>query len=245
MRLVNGLFDWRRPWALLIVLALHTAFFYALQAGLLRRLAATPVMREVMATLLPPETPVQPPQPRPPAPRVVSRQPLPATRIAPPPPVALPPAILAPSESAITLPVVAPTPAPAPFQPAPPVSAPPAPAPVQVSVPSPLATAAPAPPEPAPVIPPRFDAAYLDNPAPAYPSLARRMGEQGKVLLRVRVNAGGQAEDVQVKTGSGHPRLDDAALSTVKQWRFVPARQGDQPVAAWVLVPIVYRLEGW
>ncbi|MBK7473497.1 MAG: energy transducer TonB [Betaproteobacteria bacterium] len=95
------------------------------------------------------------------------------------------------------------------------------------------------------MIPPRFDAAYLDNPAPAYPSLARRMGEQGKVLLRVRVNAGGQAEDVQVKTGSGHPRLDEAALSTVKQWRFVPARQGDQPVAAWVLVPIVYRLEGW
>ena len=112
------------------------------------------------------------------------------------------------------------------------VSAPPAPAPVQVSVPSPLATAAPAPPEPAPVIPPRFDAAYLDNPAPAYPSLARRMGEQGKVLLRVRVNAGGQAEDVQVKTGSGHPRLDEAALSTVKQWRFVPARQGDQGAGA-------------
>ena len=98
--------------------------------------------------------------------------------------------------------------------------------------------------EPAPLIPPRFAAAYLNNPAPAYPSLARRMGDQGKVMLRVNVNTEGRAQDVQVRTSSGFPRLDETALNTVKQWRFVPARQGDQPVSAWVLVPIVFRLEG-
>lgn len=94
------------------------------------------------------------------------------------------------------------------------------------------------------VVLPRFDAAYLQNPPPVYPPLARRMGEQGRVLLRVRVAADGLAQEVELKTSSGSARLDHAALDTVKRWRFVPARQGDQSVAAWVVVPISFSLEG-
>jgi protein TonB len=94
------------------------------------------------------------------------------------------------------------------------------------------------------VVLPRFDAAYLQNPPPAYPPLARRMGEQGRVFLRVLVAADGVAHQVELKTTSGSTRLDYAALETVKRWRFVPARQGDQAVAAWVVVPISFTLEG-
>jgi protein TonB len=97
---------------------------------------------------------------------------------------------------------------------------------------------------PALVVPPSFEAAYLRNPAPTYPQMSRRRGEEGTVVLRVFVNAQGGAEKVAVRTSSGHPLLDQAAHDIVHQWRFVPARQGDQPVAAWVLVPIVFRLEG-
>lgn len=99
-------------------------------------------------------------------------------------------------------------------------------------------------PAPAPVTPPRFNAAYLRNPAPAYPALSRRQREQGKVVLRVLVNAAGGAETVSIHTSSGFGRLDAAALEAVKQWKFVPARQGDRPVPAWVLVPISFTLEG-
>jgi len=101
--------------------------------------------------------------------------------------------------------------------------------------------------EPAPipaVIPLRFDAAYLDNPAPPYPTMARRMSEQGKVLLRVLVNADGSAAQVELKNSSGSPRLDQSALETVKRWRFVPAKLGTQPVAASVLLPIQFTLGG-
>lgn len=94
------------------------------------------------------------------------------------------------------------------------------------------------------LVSPRFDAAYLQNPPPVYPPLARRMGEQGRVVLRVLVAADGLAQQVELKTGSGSARLDQAALDTVKRWRFVPARQGDQQIAAWVLVPISFFLEG-
>lgn len=92
------------------------------------------------------------------------------------------------------------------------------------------------------VIPPRFDAAYLDNPAPSYPPLSRRMGEQGKVLLRVLVNADGSAARVELRNSSGSPRLDQSALDTVKRWRFISAKQGTQAISAWVLIPILFTL---
>ncbi|QTQ37815.1 TonB-like protein [Aromatoleum petrolei] len=90
---------------------------------------------------------------------------------------------------------------------------------------------------------PRYDAAYLENPAPQYPKLSRRRGEQGKVTLRVRVRADGRAEGVEIAHSSGHPRLDDAARETVQSWRFVPARQGETPIESSLLVPIVFRLD--
>ncbi len=92
--------------------------------------------------------------------------------------------------------------------------------------------------------PARFDAAYLRNPAPAYPLLSRRLGEQGKVLLRVLVHTDGSAMSVEIASGSGYARLDQAARETVRQWRFIPAMQGDKTVNSWVIVPINFSLKG-
>lgn len=103
--------------------------------------------------------------------------------------------------------------------------------------------APPAPPAPVTVSQPRFDADYLTNPAPAYPPLSRRMGEEGKVVLRVHVEPNGLPSQVEVKTSSGSPRLDQAAQDAVRRWRFVPAKRGDEAVAAWVLVPIAFNLK--
>ena len=60
--------------------------------------------------------------------------------------------------------------------------------------------------------------------------------------LRVRVGPEGNAQQVELKQSSGYPRLDQSALETVPRWRFVPARRGETPVAAWVLVPVVFAL---
>lgn len=92
------------------------------------------------------------------------------------------------------------------------------------------------------VRPPRFDADYLDNPAPAYPRLSRRLREQGTVLLRVYVESNGAPTRVELKQSSGHTRLDEAALDAVQRWRFLPARQGDAAVAGWVIVPLSFSL---
>lgn len=95
-----------------------------------------------------------------------------------------------------------------------------------------------------PIEQPRFNADYLDNPAPVYPSLSRKLREEGRVLLRVRVDAGGRPAQVTMHESSGYPRLDERAAETVRRWKFQPARQGGQPVEAWVIVPILFSLKG-
>ena len=182
-----------------------------------------------------------------------SGSPAPATQA----PRALPMQVrmLAASPAPAAKPMAKPKPVPIPPKAARPLAAPRAPAsptaPSAASapsaVPAPAAVAAaPAHPtavaEAAPTAP-RFDADYLHNPAPTYPAMARRNGEEGRVQLSVRVSAQGRAEQVEVRHSSGYARLDEAALATVRQWRFVPARRGEEAVAASVLVPIVFRLE--
>ncbi len=134
---------------------------------------------------------------------------------------------------------VAPSPVPAPTSA---VATPPAAAASETAKPT-AAESRPAPAAEAPVAPPRFDAAYLDNPRPPYPPVARRMGEEGKTVLRVFVSAEGLPERIELSQSAGSPRLDEAALAAVRRWRFVPARQGERAVAAWVFVPLVFKLE--
>ncbi|HEY9191472.1 MAG TPA: energy transducer TonB [Methyloversatilis sp.] len=116
---------------------------------------------------------------------------------------------------------------------------------VQAAVHAPSTSTTPAPPAVAvPVSAPRFNADYLINPAPAYPPLSRRMNEEGRVLLRVMVDADGNPSALEIHTSSGFPRLDQAALDAVRRWKFVPARRGDEAIAGAVNVPIDFRLRG-
>lgn len=126
----------------------------------------------------------------------------------------------------------------------------PAPAPAQSSTdtsvaqtPGPSAVAPPSPPPVAePLTEPGFGAAYLRNPAPAYPAAALQRGWQGTVLLKVHVLANGRADHVALASTSGHPSLDDAAAEAVADWSFVPARRGTQAIDGWVQVPIDFKL---
>ncbi len=90
---------------------------------------------------------------------------------------------------------------------------------------------------------PRFGVSYLNNPAPDYPAMSRRAGEEGRVVMKVLVSAEGLAEDVQIEKTSGSDRLDNAAVNAVKRWRFIPAKKNNQPLSAYVLVPMKFSLD--
>lgn len=89
---------------------------------------------------------------------------------------------------------------------------------------------------------PSFDASYLRNPAPEYPAAAKRRRMQGTVLLSVTVSPTGDALSVRLKKSSGFAPLDLAAESAVKRWQFVPAKRGETPVTAQVVVPVEFRI---
>jgi len=198
------------------VVLFHVAALWALQTGLLRRAIEVIVPVEILSEFIEPAAP-KATQPAPVPVPVMKRAP------APEPPVVNepPPAPNAPVVDA-----------------SPPVSA----------APSAAAAFAEAAPAPAPAAPPRVelpssDAQYLQNPKPAYPAISKRLGEQGKVVVRVLIGADGTAQKAEIRQSSGYARLDQAALSTVLAWRYVPGKRGGVPEAMWFNVPINFVLE--
>lgn len=217
---------------LLLVAALHGLALWAWWSYAPARAALETTVTLMVSLVEPQVTPApskEAPKPLPVKPKPKPKpkeKPKPQPVKAPEPPLlAVPEEVSAPVAPPVEVPV-AKTPEPPPIEapPAPPVEAPPAP--------------------PPPLVPPRFDADYLSNPPPEYPALSRRLGEEGQVLLRVRVSAEGLPLAVEVRRSSGFKRLDEAARAAVKRWKFVPARRGEMPVAAWVLIPISFTLRG-
>ena len=90
--------------------------------------------------------------------------------------------------------------------------------------------------------PPKFGVAYLNNPAPEYPKMARRSGQEGRVILKVLVTENGKPENVALATSSGYETLDQAAIEAVKKWSFIPAKRNNQAMSASVLVPVKFSL---
>lgn len=95
----------------------------------------------------------------------------------------------------------------------------------------------------APITAAIFNAAYLNNPKPHYPKISKRLGEEGTVLLKVRVLADGTAGSVAILKSSEFDRLDQSAIEAVKNWKFVAAKQEDKPIDSWVSVPIAFKLD--
>jgi protein TonB len=188
--------------------------------------------------MVPAEQAAQPDPPLdepPPLPEVKPPPPELATVIEPPPPDLPPP----------VFPVEAPPPPP---PPEPEKPKPPPPKPVQKRPPTPQAPVEAQPQQAAPAAPaaPKTVTAsqlgYVVPPNPIYPARSRKAGEQGNVMIRVLVDVTGRPAQVSLQTTSGHPELDQSALSAVRAAQFRPYAEGGLAQAVWVLVPINFVL---
>jgi TonB family protein len=94
-----------------------------------------------------------------------------------------------------------------------------------------------------PATPARLDTRYLSNPPPEYPEVARELGQEGTVLLQVKVSASGLVLQVSVHRSSGHSTLDTAAINAVRRWKFVPANVGNLAQEDDVIIPVSFSLE--
>lgn len=84
---------------------------------------------------------------------------------------------------------------------------------------------------------------YLVKPSPLYPSRSRKAGEHGTVMVRVLIDVAGRPSQVTVQTSSGHPLLDEAALSAVRAAQFRPYVEGGVTKPIFVLAPITFNLQ--
>lgn len=82
----------------------------------------------------------------------------------------------------------------------------------------------------------------LDPPSPRYPEASRHLGEEGVVLVRVKVRADGQVAGVALAEPCPHGRLNQAALDAARRARYAPARSADGPIESAILVPFRFKL---
>lgn len=210
------------------VVLFHVAAIWALQSGLVRKAAEVIVPAELLSEFINPPAPKVAPPPPKPAPTPPAPKTAPKVQAPRPAPAPMPLAINDPTPAPN-----APTGVTTPQPPAPPITEPVAAAPA----------APPAPPAPPKIELPSSDAAYLNNPKPSYPAISKRMGEQGKVVLRVLIGTDGTPQKVEVNKSSGYERLDRQAQEAVMRWRFVPGKRNGVPETMWNLVPVNFVLE--
>ncbi|MDY7576778.1 TonB family protein [Herbaspirillum sp. RTI4] len=199
-----------------LIVLLHLLLFSALKSGLINRVMPTQP-KEIFASLITPEHPPAPSVPKTTTPKVVK---LAKPSVTPPRPTPLPmPVPNTPSPTAIAT-----------------ASTPPQEASPPVALPTATSTS--------PAVPKTVTSGveYIANPPPTYPSVSKRMGEEGKVELRVVINEKGLPDSVTVKKSSGWPRLDEAARVAVLRWIFKPYMENGISLRVAATVPLAFRL---
>ncbi len=210
----------RKPLLSVVVLLGHALLGWALlHLGLVQAVMAEaqPLMVSVLQS-------PEPPPPAPPLPMKVQ-----VAQTTPPPLV-------------LTVPDV-PVPRDAPPSPLVAVAAPAVPTPAPQSSPVAATAVAAPPPPPAMLKVPPTALRYVVQPPVEVPLISKRLREQGVVVLRVVVDVRGLPRLVQLARSSGFDRLDQQALSAMRQARFQPCMRDGQPIECESEAPFSYELE--
>lgn len=200
------------------VIAIHAVLFYLISSGLLHRMAEVALPQAVMVSFVAPPPPPKPATPA--APKVVS-----VATVRPPPRVVVPPTPIVQVQVQNTITASPPSAQLSSDAPA---------APVMVAAP-------PAPPAPGPKTI-SSGVEYIQAPQPVYPTMSKRMGEQGKVVLLILVNEKGMPDQVKVQSSSGSTRLDEAGRQAALRAVFKPHVEDGRAVSVYVIVPLTFQL---
>lgn len=84
---------------------------------------------------------------------------------------------------------------------------------------------------------------YSTSDAPKYPAEAKKLKQQGVVVLNAKVELDGTASEVIVDKSSGYPLLDNSARESVKNGKFTPGKLNGQPESMWHRVPVSFQIE--
>ena len=74
-----------------------------------------------------------------------------------------------------------------------------------------------------------------------YPVGLWREGIEGEVVLRIHITEAGTVDSVELKQSSDHIALDSIALNGATKLTYHPAREGEEAVAVWALLPVRFQ----
>jgi len=84
--------------------------------------------------------------------------------------------------------------------------------------------------------------AFLDRVMPIYPMIARRLGLEGKVVLKLTIDEKGMLREIEVVEKAGYG-FTEAAVEAVKKSTFLPAKKDGKPIASKALLPVTFQLK--
>jgi TonB family protein len=87
---------------------------------------------------------------------------------------------------------------------------------------------------------PEYDPAELRRNV-VYPEIAKSNGIEGKVVVRALIDTNGEVKKWMIDM-SDNKLFEQAAIDAVKKTRFKPAMQGQERMAAWITIPISFKL---
>jgi periplasmic protein TonB len=82
---------------------------------------------------------------------------------------------------------------------------------------------------------------FLHREMPVYPTMARKLGREGRVVLRLSIDEKGTLRDVEVVQTAKYG-FREAAIEAVKKSTFLPAKKDGKPVASRALLPVRFSL---
>ena len=84
----------------------------------------------------------------------------------------------------------------------------------------------------------------LSNPAPIpYPRWAVRQGWEGRFDIAMEILKDGSVGRTKVMRSTGYNLLDQAAVKSVKLWKFHPAMENGQPAVTCIQMPVLFQIE--
>ena len=90
---------------------------------------------------------------------------------------------------------------------------------------------------------PQLAAEFLEQVRPKYPSEAKRLRQEGRVLVSIYVSISGKIDKVEISESSGFPLLDEAAVAAARRSRLRPAYIGNRPMNSKVEAPYRFVLK--
>jgi periplasmic protein TonB len=84
--------------------------------------------------------------------------------------------------------------------------------------------------------------AFIHREMPVYPIMARRLGKEGKVVLKLLIDKNGKLQSVEVVESVGFG-FTEAAVAAVKNSTYAPASRNGEKITARALIPVRFRLQ--